>query len=351
MFNMKMAGKVILCFLTLFGMGPLAEAMPGFEHDRLAGLLLESEPVQGGSKGLGEAKVRAISKWMDNPTAKTGQYRINTLDGSPKVTPSNHQHLRHNPTRAARALSGTREVDLGTLNQARMHKIADVSVTKASGVDGWTVSPKMQNEAKQIISFVEKHKRLPQKLPVWVDESGPVLKNRAASAVKRSSAHAGKALHPGTSQMSRVLTKSGPVLMTCVMAVQSYTVETAFAEGGLDEPERNVAHASNVAGVGGAFCGAKAGALVGGKAGAGIGTLFCPGPGTAIGAGVGAIGGALGGAFGGGVAAQKGAEHGLAFYIRDAEMDREIRDRQFRDIHGDMELSLPPEVYREAGIF
>jgi hypothetical protein len=343
--------NVICCGVVLFAFVGIGQAMPGNRHDALGRLLLESDPMQGGSKGLSPEKVRTVSDWMDNPTRKTGQYRLNGLEGSPKVTPWNHQHTRHNPIRVARALSGTREIDLATLNQARIHKIADISVTKGSGVDGWVVTDKMRKESSKILDFVEKNRRLPEKLPQWVDESGPVLKQRAVPRGAGKQSIDVVTARPGTKVMSRCLRKAGPVLASGFMVYDSYTVETAFVEGKLSEQERNVSHASNVAGVGGAVYGCKAGALLGAKGGAAIGTVIAPGFGTAIGAGVGAIGGGLGGTFAGGWAAQKGVKSSLGFYSNDAERDQEMSDDQFLDIYGASELSLSFEMYREAGIF
>ncbi len=181
---------VFLAAMLAWG-GSQAEAMPGAAHQRLATLLLDTPPSSGGAKGLTVEQVRAVSRWMDTPAMQTGQY-TNQAVGQP-VHPSNHGHLRHNPVRVAKAMSGDGGVNAAKLNVARLHKIADVAYNTA-GVDGSTVTPEMKREAKNIIRYVWQHKRLPDTLPDWVDQSGQIITNstKSTASSKTSSAVAAK---------------------------------------------------------------------------------------------------------------------------------------------------------------
>lgn len=171
----KMAFCVLFCVLA----PGAALSLPGLAHDALAELLLDTPPELGGAKGLTADHVRAINDWIDNPATKTGKY-VNRGVGE-TVHPTNHGHLRHNPIRASKALSGTREINPARANVARIHKIADVAYNKA-GVDGWKLTSEMKQEAQRILNYVAKHRRLPPNLPSWVDTSGSVLTDRAKAA-------------------------------------------------------------------------------------------------------------------------------------------------------------------------
>jgi hypothetical protein len=177
--------SVSLCMLLV---GP-SWGMPGTAHNELAQRLLNTPASQGGSQGLTMDQARAVGRWMDNPTSKTGQY-INRSVGRP-VHPINHGHLRHNPVRVAKAMSGNGTVDPAKLNVARLHKIADVAHNKAA-VDGWKITSQMRKEAQVIIDHVAKHHRLPKQLPGWVDQSGPIITERAKSIAAAGKAKAAK---------------------------------------------------------------------------------------------------------------------------------------------------------------
>jgi broad specificity phosphatase PhoE len=294
-----------------------AVAMPGKDHDALARLLLDSPISKGGSKGLSESQVRAISEWMDNPTQNIGKQRIQGLEEKPKVTPGNHQHLRHNPERAARALSGTRTINPAVLNQARVHKIADVAVSKASGVDGWELTPKMKKQAQNLIQYIEKHKRLPTRLPTWVDASGPLLTDRAlaqaasaankgaksgvivADDVLRSSVEAAEQtskLMTVTKGAGKVAKVAGPIALVIEAGVRgksAYDTEQDYERGDISDDERVIRHARNGGQLAGGVAGAAGGAWAGAAAGA------CTGPAAPVCVPVFAVAGGIAGGLGG----------------------------------------------------
>jgi hypothetical protein len=359
----------LLTILLLIMMTPFAQAMPGPSHDALARRLLGTPASRGGSQGLSEEMVRTISGWMDNPTSKTGEFRLSGLEGNPKVTPNNHQHIRHNPVSVAKALSGNGTVDPRILNQARLHKIGDVAVNRASGVDGWTITPKMRKQAKKMVSYVEKHNRLPKKLPPWVDESGDLIKvaaktrsvssaaqsklrasgqaDDAARAVKETSKQGGKATAKALSssddtaraagqtakqsgkavgkeagkeagkaagkaaKIGRGLSKAvGPIALLIeggIRGKQAHETEQAFKNGEIDKKKRVKKHARS----GGQMAGGTGGAVLGAKIGAGVGLLTGPGAPVCVPlfTVIGAIGGGLGGDAAGGYVAGKTAEN------------------------------------------
>lgn len=84
--------------------------------------------------------------------------------------------------------------------------------------------------------------------------------------------------------------------------------EQQFANGEINQQQREIEHAKNVAGMAGGWGGALVGAKVGGAGGAAAGSCVAPGPGTAIGYAAGAVAGGIGGYFGGEAAAEAGAE-------------------------------------------
>ena len=175
---MKTLFITVVLFVAVVLNSGTAWAMPGAAHDSLAQLLLDTPPEMGGAKGLSLEQIDAVNRWIDNPATKTGQYTNKAVGKT--VHPTNHGHLRHNPTRVARVMSGDGTVNPAKLNVARLHKIADVANNKA-GVDGWKITAKMKQEAQKILDYVTKNGRLPEQLPNWVDDSGPILTDRAKS--------------------------------------------------------------------------------------------------------------------------------------------------------------------------
>ena len=290
---------------------PVAHAVSGKDHDALARLLLKTPVADGGSMGLDESKVRKVSAWMDNPVQRPGQYHINDLAGKPWVTPWNHQHVRHNPERTAKALSGKSTVDPALLNQARVHKIADIYATKASGVDGWEISHAMKIEARDFVAYIRQNKSLPSPLPAWVDESGPMLVRRAnamraaqsaskesskaASAVDDAVRAAGDAAEQ-SAKAAKFIKVAGPVALAiecCVRGKDAYDTEKAYERGEIDEDERIRNHARN----GGQMAGGVGGAAAGAWAGAALGA--CTGPAAPVCVPVCAIVGGVAGGLGG----------------------------------------------------
>ncbi|MFO7897763.1 MAG: hypothetical protein R6V58_01745 [Planctomycetota bacterium] len=186
----SMNGCRCVVILAVLFASSAAGAMPGAAHDQLATLILETPASNGGAAGLDLTQVESIHRWIDNPATKTGQY-TNRVIGKP-VHPTNHGHLRHNPIRTTRALSGTGGIDQAKLNVARLHKIGDVAENVA-GVDGWQPTARMKREAKQIVRYVKDHHRLPDKLPEWVDKRGPIYEPEVAQgALSKRLAFAGK---------------------------------------------------------------------------------------------------------------------------------------------------------------
>lgn len=275
-------------FVLLCGV-PSSWGMPGAQHDALGRKLLCTAEATGGSKGMKETKVRTVNRWMDAPTGQLGQYRLPRLSGSPLVTPSNHQHIRHNPVATAKALSGTGKIDPAILNQARLHKIADVSATKAGGVDRWTITRPMRTEADTYLKHVHKHDALPPKMADWVDHSGPLLepKHKAASsgliclASKPTASPLARKMPKANKALAKVkvLGKTGKVAGPVGVVVElgicgkmAYDTETAFQAGDLSATERAEQHLKN----GGQALGGAVGASSGAWAGASLGALTGP---------------------------------------------------------------------------
>ena len=129
-------------------------------------------PVKQG--GLGKVafdKVMRASKWIDNPATKTGQY-LNQKAGGTLVTPMNHGSLRHNPGKIENALKWQ-----GSKNLGRLHKIQDVVYNSArANVDGYKITSKMRKEADVILRYVRRYKKLPKRLPSWVDRTATSLR-------------------------------------------------------------------------------------------------------------------------------------------------------------------------------
>jgi hypothetical protein len=129
------------------------------------------------------SSAEALDDWMDAPARNTGKYR-NIKAGGGKLTPSNHNALRHNPKNVSKALSGTGKISPYKYDMARVHKIQDIYNNKAM-VDGWELNSKRKREAEKLLKYLDKHKKLPKKLPVWVDSEGPwIHKNTLSNAEK-----------------------------------------------------------------------------------------------------------------------------------------------------------------------
>ena len=174
----------VLLLAQLSPLVPQARAMSMPAHlDGTADLggmndLLGTPVEQGGAGNMPPAKVQSIGDWMDNPAQKTGQYNNHAAGGKP-VHPSNHNLLRHNPDNVGRVFSGDGTVDPAARNVARVHKIQDI-YNNSRPVDGWEITPGTRTEAEQLLRSLKESKRLPARLPTWVDQPGPLIKTRLA---------------------------------------------------------------------------------------------------------------------------------------------------------------------------
>jgi hypothetical protein len=185
--------------LTLVQSQP-ANAMAMDNHinglDDLGGMadLIGTPVIEGGVGPMTIDQLVGVSQWMDNPALKTGQYN-NQLAGGELLRPANHNALRHNPVNSAKVLSGDGSVALDKLNAIRVHKIQDIA-NNSRPVDGWDITPQLRAEAKQILRHVKKNGKLPDKLPSWVDERGPLISKSGRIAEETASGigKAGKAL-------------------------------------------------------------------------------------------------------------------------------------------------------------
>lgn len=166
-------------------------AMPGPAHDALATILIGTPIEQGGIGAMNPKKIEAINDWIDKPARQTGEF-INPVTDSP-VCPANHNHLRHNPVEVGHQFSRDASANAAAQNVARLHKIADVANNKV-GIDGYeSISSSMRREAKGILKFVEKNRRLPAELPKWVDQAGSLIKPVLPGAEQAVGAAAGSA--------------------------------------------------------------------------------------------------------------------------------------------------------------
>jgi hypothetical protein len=266
-----------------------SSAMPGTAHDSVAAVLLSHGPPHG-AKGLTMQHVKSINRWMDNPATKTGQY-VNRRAGA-IIHPRNHGLLRHNPDAVARALSGTGKANAAIKNIARIHKIADVAHNVAP-VDGWLISPRVRAEAQGLVVKIARTSRLPNRLPTWVDQPGPLIRLRSPTAVTR---------------MAKAMPLLAIVVEGTIRASDAYGTEKMYRSGEITAVERGSRHSENVGGmtggVGGAAVGAMCGAAVGSWFG-GVGAI----PGSAIGAAIGGVGGGIAGD-------RLGSKAGRAIYDR-----------------------------------
>lgn len=248
---------------------------------------------QGGAGNMTQEKMESIHAWMDNPARKTGQYR-NHKAGGALVHPSNHGNLRHNPSAVARVWSGNGTEDLAVKNVARLHKIQDMYHNSAP-VDGWRPTAELKNEAKDLLLDVGHYKKLPERLPPWVDMQGKLITGKEAQKPLMS---AGKAVSKGkgatvTRGLGRAAVVVGVGVEACATVKRIQATEEAYAEGLLSAQERGVRHAEAVGGAIGGTIGGYAGATVGAVGGAAAGSFAGP---------AGTAGGGVGGGIAGGMA-------------------------------------------------
>jgi|GEM_PF-6509920 len=297
---MRLVVALLIAYMNAYracGMGQYAHTHGMGE---LGGALdLRGTPVgQGGAGNMTMDKIDSIGAWMDNPAQKTGKYR-NWNAGGRLVHPNNHNALRHNPEKVAHALSGKGVINEGVQNVARVHKIGDIYINHVP-VDGWEVTPQRKKEAEVILRYVRRYKKLPTRLPEWVDAPGPLITCGKKKAVNAAVQSAGEATKAGTKAKivrgaGRVVTVAAVVVEGAVVVNRIIDTEEAYAEGTLSAQERGARHAEAVGGAIGGTLGGYAGATAGAAGGAVLGSLA--GPAGTVGGGVG--GGVVGGMVGG----------------------------------------------------
>ncbi len=271
--------KIIECYvlgMIFAGISSFAMSAPG--HEAGIELLFGTNASKGGIGTMKQGKMVNIGKWIDHPATQTGKY-INHKAGGVPVAPWNHNALRHNPDAVARALSGTGQIDDAVRNAARMHKIQDVA-HNVRDVDGWKITPRLKKEAQKTLKYVEKHKRLPSKLPHWVDKSGPNIANRTSKSLVGKGDDLAKVAIRGK-KLTKVGTK---VLLPVFIATegafvysQGKSTENAYLRGEIGQIERSRRHTQNTSRSATGIVGAWAGAVIGsafGPIGTGAG-IFC----------------------------------------------------------------------------
>ncbi len=254
---LSIAVVTVICLSKLPAFG-----MAGDAHNDLSATLLSTPASEGGAAGMKQYKLEVIQRWMDNPATRTGQF-MNRTTGT-AIHPTNHGHLHHNPEAVSRALSGTGEIDPAVENVARLHKIADISINKAP-VDGWEITGEMRQEARSILNYVEEHSRLPKRLPLWVDESGPLMKGATgeADAIVDAATAASTA-----SKLSKAVRIGGGALGVVGGGVQVYHGVKEIQEGKKVSGLVDVVSGSSVTGAGAAIMAGKTalGGTLGGTA-------------------------------------------------------------------------------------
>ena len=184
--------------------------------------------------GATEESATSVSKWMDNPANKTGEY-INRKAGGKPVHPTNHNALRHNPENVARALSGTGKVAPLKLNLARMHKLQDMANNK-SPVDGWALNSRIQVRAQELIEYVQKKGLFPKKLPQWVDNSGPGIVSNTAKRIPATPALSALGKTTGKAVCKAIPVVAG-VIPVGIMGWELKSAEERFLKGEITEEE------------------------------------------------------------------------------------------------------------------
>ena len=301
--------------------------------DELGGMaaILGTPSEAGGAGDMSDAKMRSIGRWMDDPALKTGQYR-NHLAGGKPVHPSNHNSLRHNPPKVGAVYSGNGTVDPGARNIARVHKIQDV-FNNSMPVDGWNITKKMRVEAEGILQHVRENQALPEKLPAWVDERGPLakapkmLKNSGTLFAIESAPKAGVAL--------KALGATATVAVAALAAHEMETTEQMYDRSEIAAAQRGERHGQTVGAATLGCGGAWVGALMGSPAGP-VGML------------VGGIVGGACGSVGGGELGKVTLGRGLGGMYQ-AEEDR-VTAGSVKFFRGAGQLTLPPEAYRGIGL-
>lgn len=314
---MKTSISTIIITVSMLAVSLVSTAMPGPGHNSGTATILDTPAESGGAMGVNQTKAKAVHDWMDNPSRRLGPH---------------HNRIRHNPVKAARALSGTGKIDPAKLNIARMHKIQDVA-HNVKPVDGWKITAKMRQQASQLLKHVEAQGALPKRLPIWVDQPGPLLDDIArntdslTAGIRKGAAQTGDIPQSAgrsaqifnkvddVSKTVKVFSKCGKLAGPVGIGVEAgirgkvaFSTEQAYREGKISETERNARHTRNGCAMGGGMAGAAGGAKAGALAGGAIGACF-GGVGAPIGAGIGGIAGAIGGGFGGDWLGGKAGEH------------------------------------------
>lgn len=252
-----MADATLSVLAIVFIVGPqnVALAMPGSDHlygiDDLGGAI---DLVGSGPDAADRLeKARSVFDWMDNPAQKTGQYRLGV--NRQWVNPNNHNFIRHNPQRVARALSGSGQVTSEVLDLARLHKIQDMA-HNVRPVDGWPLTPRMKKDAEITLRYLSRYKKLPSRLPAWVDKSGPLItstKNvRAVPFAKPTRVRIPPGIVKAGGQVVRIGGKVLPVVAVTVVGgmgvVEFDRINCALTRGEITEEEAILAHGRNLGG-------------------------------------------------------------------------------------------------------
>lgn len=247
MLNKENACLIFTMAVCIFIVGQTALAMSAPGHLNGAGDLggafdLIGTPVeQGGLGNYPKEKIKAVGEWMDNPAGKTGRYTNRKI--GELLRPSNHGHLRHNPEMVEKVFKNP-----AAKNAARIHKIQDVCKNTA-GVDGWRITPKMRKEAGTVLRYVRRFKRLPQRLPAWVDQSGPLVRRGSAPATRAANAMmmpSKKLPFPGAAMSMRVVVPLAAALAAGMAIYEYERIEAAHESGEIDDRECRHLHNDNV---------------------------------------------------------------------------------------------------------
>jgi hypothetical protein len=150
---------------------------------------------------------------------------------------------------------------------------------------------------------------------------------KAADDIAHSADDVARAAGEGSTWLKttgRVLVAVGVGVDGGMRVWDGYKTEQAYADGHIDEEDREIAHSRNAAGMAGGWAGATALGEAGAVGGGAVGTMVCPGIGTVIGSAVGGLGGGIAGYFGGEWIGANAAEwavdglHSSGFTIKDA---------------------------------
>lgn len=216
--------------------------------------------------GTDEKTAKSVTSWMDKPATQTGEY-LNQKAGGVPVHPTNHNALRHNPVNVAKALSGDGTVAPEKLNPARVHKLQDIKANKMP-VDGWDIKPSMKVDSEKILNYLADNGKLPEKLPNWVDESGPLLKEASGKTAAKTTGPIAKSTGVAVLKTAgKAVPFVAPAFPVAIAAWELNSANECYAKGEISEEELEALQIEiiwgNIAGSGGAWGGGFTGGLLG----------------------------------------------------------------------------------------